>query len=373
MAAQGVTGVISGIASGSLAMALLLSASIEALAAGECRFKPQRPPIIRNMGPCGYDPQTQSFAGDPVRQAACLLTPVLKLGKLGPPREGLPADLAYRIGRNAGLPKREAVRALLQERGLLDTFGPGLERPVAQAHNGDPLARGATYFVIHDTSAPNYLGRPFPPTINDEGGINRLANYACSNNIERAHVFISRTGAIMLAHDFTVPWRATKFEMWQDFGPALRGLFLHTERIQPRRREPGRGWANDFQAPDPGFTKAQYDALALVYTIASLRAGFWMIPAFHAVIDEGIFDKHDDPQNFELESFAFSLRDLMQQLPPQDGPVASQTLPTRPAGTPNPETSRSDAERPDRRAATDAAIATDAEAAFRGDGPRLQP
>jgi hypothetical protein len=247
----------------------------------------------------------------------------MKIGKLGPPRDGLPAELAYRVGRSTGLPDRDAIRSILQERGLEGVFGPTLDRPVAMAHDGDPIARGATYFVIHDTSAPNYMGKAFPATINDEGGVNNLANYSCSNKIERAHVFINRLGAILLAHDFEVPWRATKFEMWPEFGAALKGLYLHTELVQPRRRLSGRGWANDFESPNPGFTPAQYDSLALVYVIASMRAGFWMIPGFHAVIDEGIWDKHDDPQNFELEAFARSIRKLMDRPPRNDEPVVS--------------------------------------------------
>ena len=48
--------------------------------------------------------------------------------------------------------------------------------------------------------------------------------------------------------------------------------------------------------------------------IASVRTGAWLIPAFHAVIDEGIYDKHDDPQNFELEAFAASLEKLLARL-----------------------------------------------------------
>ena len=93
-----------------------------------------------------------------------------------------------------------------------------------------------------------------------------------------------------------------------NFGTALKGLFLHVELIQPRRAlERGYGRRNDFLAPDPGFSPAQYDSLALVYMVASVRAGFWLIPAFHAVLDEGIRNKHDDPQNFELEAFARSL------------------------------------------------------------------
>jgi hypothetical protein len=84
--------------------------------------------------------------------------------------------------------------------------------------------------------------------------------------------------------------------------------------IQPRRRAPGFGRRNDAQAPTPGFTAAQYDRLALLYVVASVRAGAWMIPAFHASIDSGIRGGHDDPQNFDLQIFTRSLEDLLQSL-----------------------------------------------------------
>ncbi len=119
-----------------------------------------------------------------------------------------------------------------------------------------------------------------------------------------------------------MPWRATKFETATNFGTRLRGLFLHTEMVQPRRSMPGRGWLNDFLAPAPGFSQTQYDRLALVYIVASRRAGAWMIPGFHAVIDDGIYDKHDgiydkhdDPQNFEFEKFNAAINRLLETIP----------------------------------------------------------
>jgi hypothetical protein len=284
-----------------------------ALAIGNCHFKKQPPVILKNMGPCNFDRDLLSFEGDPVRQAKCLLTEVGKIGKLGERRETLP-DALMNVGTSAGLPDRGALRKLLDERGLGTTFGERLSDPVSHAHDSDPLSRSATYFLIHDTSAPNFTSRKWPADINTDPGINRLARYACANKIERAHVFINRIGEIFHPHDFSVPWRATKFEMAVEFGSALKGLTLHVELIQPRMPEPGRGRSNDFRAPSPGFSKAQYETLAIVYAVASLRAGFWMIPAFHAVIDEGIYDKHDDPQNFEIEAFAESLAKLRGRL-----------------------------------------------------------
>ena len=110
-----------------------------------------------------------------------------------------------------------------------------------------------------------------------------------------------------------MPWRATKLERAVNFGNDLKGLFLHVELIQPRSRAPGHG-RNGAVAPLPGFTGAQYDRLALLYTIASVRAGEWLIPAFHAVIDADIRGGHDDPQEFDLDSFAQSLGFLLGRL-----------------------------------------------------------
>ena len=299
-----------------IALAMTGAAMPDAWAAGICRFPKQPPVILKNMGPCNFDPVELRFAGDTEQQARCLLSPVYKIGHLGPPLASLPPALKDRVGRESGLPAREALLALLREENLDNQFGGELLQPVARARDNDPQAPVARYMVIHDTSSPNLRGRPWPKDIDQDRSINQLARYSCSNKIERAHVFINRTGAMLLPHDFSVPWRATKFEMAVQFGTALKGLFLHVELIQPRRSEPRRGRNNDFQAPQPGFTPAQYDRLALVYVIASVRAGAWLIPAFHAVIDEGIRNKHDDPQNFELEAFAGSLERLIQRLKP---------------------------------------------------------
>jgi hypothetical protein len=285
--------------------------------AGKCRFA-KRPPVVLNEkqieGFCKFDHATQSFAGTPAEQARCLLNPLQPVGRLGPSLETLPEALTRRVGNGADLPSRETLASLLRDRGATQDLIDTLSRPVSHAHDNDPLARSATYMVFHDTSTPNYRTQPWPLSIDDDPKINNLKRYECSNDIERAHVFINRGGKIFLAHDFTVPWRATKFETAQNFGPALKGLFLHVELIQPRRALKGYGRNNDFLAPSPGFSRAQYDSLALVYTVASRRAGFWMIPAFHSVLDEGIRNKHDDPQNFELAQFAHSLDALIGEL-----------------------------------------------------------
>jgi hypothetical protein len=125
-------------------------------------------------------------------------------------------------------------------------------------------------------------------------------------------MFINRRGELLTGHDFKTPWRATKLE--REVGVPAKGLFLHFESIQPRRRDPAGGPRNDAIAPAPGFTQAQYDRLALLYVVASLRAGEWMIPGFHAPIDEGLSDGHDDPQNFDLKQFDDAIAELVRKL-----------------------------------------------------------
>jgi hypothetical protein len=283
-------------------------------AIGNCYFKRTPPVTLKSMGPCEFDPVTLSFKGSPAEQAKCLLNPVERVGRLGRPLGGLPNELATRIGTQLDLPAREKFGKWLEVRGLGDTLATSVERTVSHARDNDRTSRRASYFVMHDTSTPNYGALPWPRNIDEDPKVNNLDRYRCANDIERAHVFINRGGAVMLAHDFETPWRATKFEMATNFGTDLKGLFLHVELIQPRRRDPKFGRGNDFLAPMPGFTSPQYDALGVVYALASVRAGSWLIPAFHAVLDEGIRDKHDDPQNFELPLFAASLERLLHSL-----------------------------------------------------------
>lgn len=284
-------------------------------AEGDCSFPKRTPATLKNMGPCDFDPEKLSFKGTPAEQAACLARPVYQFGEIAKESGKLPEDFLKRVGTSLDLPKRGEVMAYVLARGFALELGIGLPLPVSHGNDGDPNAPAARYFVIHDTSAPNYMSRAFPDDIDLHNSINNLDRYRCANAIEAAHYFINRRGQILKAHDYIVPWRATKFETATNFGLRLRGLFLHNELVQPRRGVPGRGRSNDFQAPIPGYSQAQYDRLALIYIVASLRAGAWMIPAFHAVIDDGIYDKHDDPQNFEFEKFANAIDKLLIELP----------------------------------------------------------
>lgn len=304
-----------------------LATQLMALLAPDSAFatpcRPRRPlpsVVLRTMGPCDFNIETLSFAGDSVQQAACLIRPVHRWAHLGPPLENLPKALADRVGSSQALPERAALMALIDEIGLAPQFADGLHGEVSRARDGDPLSPTARYFVIHDTSGPK-LGS-FPANLDDNAKINNLARFRCSDSFELAHAVINRRGGVFFGHDFGVPWRSTKFERALFFGDALKGLFLHVEMIQPRRRGPGRH-SNDIAAPDPGFTGAQYRQLALLYTIASVRAGEWLIPAFHAVIDSDVRGGHDDPQNFEVAAFARALEGVLEQVSARSGQMST--------------------------------------------------
>ena len=296
-----------------LAGAIVL-APLDAVFAG-CKPDHFRPPFfIKSMGACSFDSETLSFVGTPAEQAMCLMRGMDASRNLEPRLPELPPALAERIGQTTGLPSRATLSDYLSTLGLEGEFGDFLWLPVSRAHDNELAAPMARYFVIHDTSGPNFGRRSFPDDIDGGGRVNDLRNFECHDGWGKAHVVISRTGGLLLAHDYSIPWRETKFEQAVEFGGALKGLFLHNELIQPRRSAPGRGRRNDARSPNPAFTRAQYDRLALLYVIASVRAERWLIPAFHAAIDAQIANGHDDPLNFSIESFAGSLDALIAKL-----------------------------------------------------------
>src|ERR1700733_9378058 len=198
-------------------------AAADALAR-QCRPpRPLRTIVLRDMGPCGFDPETLSFAGDPVQQTACLARPVGIWGRLGAPLQNVPDVLAERVGRSALLPDRAALAQMLSGLGLTDALAAGLFAPISRARNGDPFAPAARYFVIHDTSGPRMEW--FPPDLDDNPRLNDLARFRCSDGFEVAHAVINRMGDIFVGHDFGVPWRATKLERAINFGTDLKGIF----------------------------------------------------------------------------------------------------------------------------------------------------
>jgi hypothetical protein len=166
----------------------------------------------------------------------------------------------------------------------------------------------AKYFVIHDVSTPVY-NTTFPSNINDKTwSFNDVSRW----NKKVTHVYLTRTGKSKTVADFSEGLRATKFEL-KTIGTPSRGLFLHIELIQPRVYPPGNE-GNAPVAPKPGFTDAQYERLALLYICSSFRKGEWLVPAFHADIDQGISDGHDDPQNFETQKFTDQILKLLEAI-----------------------------------------------------------
>jgi hypothetical protein len=303
-----------GLIAATLASAMLCGSAHDAFSQS-CKPNHFRAPfVLKTMGACAFDPLSLSFAGDPVEQAKCLMRGMDQTRNLAPPLETLPAALASRVGQDTGLPSREALSTYLSKQDLEWDFAAYLWRPLSRANDNDPNAPMARYFVMHDTSGPDYGRRAFPDDIDDDPKINNLNHFACSDGWGRAHVFVSRSGGMLLSHELEIPWRETKFEQGATFSAALKGLFLHVELIQPRRSAAGHSSRNDAQAPNPGFTTAQYDRLALLYVIASVRAERWLIPATHAALDDGIPNGHDDPLNFDIDSFANSLEILVEKL-----------------------------------------------------------
>lgn len=252
------------------------------------------------VGLCRFDTGSLAFAGTPVEQARCLLRPVMIRGRIGEALGALPPTLDRLVGTPVTL-TADRVRQHLRDVGLSeDDVGGSLDRPVSRGRGGQAGAPLARYFVIHDTSSPYLRDRPFPP--DDDERLNSFAPYMARRE---AHLYNNRLPtsetSVFVMHEIDIPWRATRFEM--TVGIPSKGMFIHVENVQPRRRDPQNSSPNnDNLAPMPGFTAAQYQKLALFYVAASRRAGTWMIPAYHAVLDAGIGD-HDDPQNFDLSAF----------------------------------------------------------------------
>jgi hypothetical protein len=266
------------------------------------------PSVVWSKG-CPWDQTTLSYQGSAVAQAKCLLRSVSKGGGVADTEAQLPAHLAARIGQPISI-SRTAFRAYLAARGIEETsLGGGLDEPLSVT--GSEPAHQALYFVIHDTSHVLCARDDFPGGSDASAAPWNLATLWQSST--QAHLYLTRDGAAYSpqGRTFAVPWRATKHEM--SVGESSRGRFLHIENIQLRRPEIEDGaplinakgdCTNDRIAQSPGFTPKQIHLLGLTYIAASIRAGEWLIPAYHAVIDTSFPDGHDDPQNFDLPSWS---------------------------------------------------------------------
>src|SRR5216684_2108885 len=200
----GAAGVAPWLAGFMLAMQLAALLTPSSAFASQCR--PRRPlpsVILQSMGPCNFNVETLSFAGDSIQQAACLVRPVNRWAHLGPPLGNLPGAIAHRVGGSEALPDRAALTALINESGLAPQFAEGLNSELSHARDGDPFSPMARYFVIHDTSGPKLGAFPtnldenaregsFSVTISACRGARRSSSGRCSSATpSRACFFIS--------------------------------------------------------------------------------------------------------------------------------------------------------------------------------------
>ena len=261
------------------------------------------PASAEMIGTCRFDRDTLTFAGSPLEQATCLLRKVEPLGAKSP--QPLPRVIARPMEQGGAPSAAQKAAAIVAFPEPYRDYAAGYQdKPTSQTEAGVQLL----YFVIHDTSTPFLANAPFPHQLDNDAEVNSFAAYLAEQPV--AHIFLNRQGQIWAAHDFSVPWRATKLES-RVIGAPARGRFVHIETVQPRRLLPGATSRGQTEGPKPGFSQAQYRMLAALYVYASARADRWLIPAFHSTVDDGIPDAHDDPQNFELRKFARELEKLL--------------------------------------------------------------
>lgn len=261
-----------------------------------------------------FDISTMRFAGSPAQQARYLLRHVFYMGRLGDTLKVLPPFVDSLMNDRLPVVGRDELRNYIARRGIdsMD-IGGNISRPLSQTRSGIT----AGYFIIHDASNMVHpaSARGFSSIVNsmawDGNQIWRQKNFRW------AHAFVNRLGESITCNDFETPVYATKFEKSiqnPDVGDTCVGNFIHIENIQPRRSSRRRRPYNDAIAINPGFTEKQYERLALLYVTASARKEAWLIPSFHAVIDEGIKDAHGDPQNFDLAKWIKAIQRLYHEM-----------------------------------------------------------
>ncbi|HEX8459734.1 MAG TPA: 3D domain-containing protein [Pyrinomonadaceae bacterium] len=257
---------------------------------------------------------------DTGRLARCLLRPVRRGGNLGTEPARLPAPLDNLIGRPLNV-SAEKLRAYLRTRGI-DEADIGGALPFTAGRFAPDLAR-ARYFVIHDTSFPEINAPDFPTEINDASWrFNRLSVWLGTRT--PTHIFVNRVGQSATKANFNQNVNGTKYDSGRDASdPAERrrraaaraGQFIHIELVQPRRKSNPRTFFD--LGPTPGMTRPQLERLAVLYVAASVRAGRWLLPAFHLAVDSPLRDAHDDPQSFDLDVWLDSLRNVLTEIETQ--------------------------------------------------------
>lgn len=250
--------------------------------------------------PCAFNNEKKMYEGSKIEQASCLLRKVSRFGKISS-EEYLPETIKSKLIKGDLDYTLNEIKMYILDKSIndIDNLGGSIE---------ESLHEKTRYFIIHDTSTPNFGASNFPENINTtERKWNDLDRYR-----DKAHVFINRLGNSLTKNDLSKNYRTTKFENKR---LDRKNIAVGIELVQPRRAyPPGSDRNNDALSPDPGFTKKQMERLALIYYAASIRANEFLIPAFHAVIDIGMDSPHDDPQNFSLDEWDKSLRKVFNEI-----------------------------------------------------------
>src|SRR3954452_22061367 len=96
--------------------------------------------LLNNQPPgpthCPFDVAQLSFAGSPIQQARCLLSPMLIHGAIGPAPRRLGRFLEAHVGKRVRI-DRERLRALLTTE-QLPALAASVETPLSRARNNDP-------------------------------------------------------------------------------------------------------------------------------------------------------------------------------------------------------------------------------------------
>jgi hypothetical protein len=243
-----------------------------------------------------FDKTTMEYKGDKATQAKLLMRHVAIWGEITEIQAKLDTSYLKLLSNKINITKAQVKNYLSTNTVTEAEVGGNIDSTVSSINvNGKKIY--AKYFVIHDVSTPA-LKDTFPSNINEDTWSFNNPNIWTK---KVTHTYVTRTGGCKTVTNFSEGLRATKFEL-KVLGTISRGLYIHIELVQPRVYPPGNE-DNAPVAPTPGFTDIQYQKLALLYICASIRKGEWLVPAFHANIDEKLPDAHDNPQNFETNKF----------------------------------------------------------------------
>ncbi|WP_166924327.1 hypothetical protein [Flavobacterium poyangense] len=254
-----------------------------------------------------FDKGKMEYKGSKTAQAKLLMRYVEIWGKISEKEAKLDTAYVSLLNSKINITKQQ-LQKYLSDKNISNTeIGGDISAPLSHINVGNKKVF-AKYFVIHDVSTPVYR-TDFPIDINEESwSYNNVNRW----NSKVTHVYVTRTGKSKAVTDFSEGLRATKFEL-KTLGTASRGLFIHIELVQPRVYPPGND-KNAPVAPKPGFTDSQYERLALLYVCSGFRKGEWLVPAFHANIDQKLNDSHDDPQNFETQKFTGKVLKILSEI-----------------------------------------------------------